>query len=206
MIFGLSCALAFRQPHARSALAARDIPFAFRFKFFVVFIFLVIRFVNFRHSRAAPKTSSYSICFPLNSSGTQPCSLFSYLFSKLWENDGLLFRNSIGADAFSTTGPSRPEESGFACLFQWVLVVKVRRPPGGVWFFVTDSGHFPLTNPLFSSSCSSPIRRFGHRLTTRTSSWFSPALSHLVTSTSNGFFQRMPAGFPLTGGKRRKRK
>src|SRR5207249_4477934 len=105
------------------------------------------------------------------------------------------------------TGPSRPEVRRGESFVQCFHVVNVRRPVGLGLPSSSHWGHFANGRPeplqsvrhwQSSGSCSSPMSRFGQRLTTLTSSLFSPGLTALEISASKGAFHRMPKSRPLT--------
>jgi len=101
--------------------------------------------------------------------------------------------------AIMRTGPSRPDSSNGSFFVQCFQVVNVTRPVGLGLFSNSHYGQRPNTGPqpwgtglpgleagTHSQSlgnCSSPISRFGHRLTTLTTKSFAPAWRTSVTST-----------------------
>src|ERR1035437_954250 len=83
----------------------------------------------------------------------------------------------------SVTGPSRPEGSRVLSLVQWCQVVNVRRPVGLGLPASSQDGQAFNSRPFHSQSggsCSSPIRRLGHKLVTLTRSVFLPGRAAAV--------------------------
>src|SRR5258708_4941430 len=89
----------------------------------------------------------------------------------------------------SVTGPSNPDSISESSFVQRWRVVKAMRPVGLGLASRSHCGHFLRPVPEHSQSggsCSSPIRRLGHRLVTLISMEFSPAWMHPVTSVRKG--------------------
>jgi len=101
------------------------------------------------------------------------------------------------------TGPIKPQGRSSSSPVRCFHVVKqTRRGSGLERFLRTRSGHSrkaPIPSSGIRSSneqsggkCSSPIKRFAQRFTTRTSRRFSPSWAHSLISTLYGCFQSNP--------------
>src|SRR6185437_978999 len=109
------------------------------------------------------------------------------------------------------TGPRSPDSNRGSSLPQYFQVVNATRSVGLGLFSTSHCGQRASGAPqLFgngtveagahsqsSGNCSSPIRRFGQRLTTWISKSLFPAASASVTSTAKDGFHRIPRFLPF---------